>query len=182
MVNSNSSESFEHFYNTEVERRLARDLKEMIIDGCGQNFQAARVSHGPCYQLNASPLHWEAAIFGFEDSIWAGGSYSLKIDYTEDYPNKPPKAKFDKEVFHPNVGPDGTVDLDILHEESWSSKYTIDIILEKIAQLLTNPKLASPVNSSAADLYTNNYQEYCNRVKTCVENWNEVDSDAEISY
>ena len=35
-------------------------------------------------------MKWEAIIFGPEDSPWESGIFYLTLDFTEDYPNKPP--------------------------------------------------------------------------------------------
>ena len=48
-------------------------------------------------------MKWEAIIFGPEDSPWESGIFYLTLDFTEDYPNKPPQVKFQKTIFHPNV-------------------------------------------------------------------------------
>ena len=34
---------------------------------------------------------------------WVGGTYKLKLEFSEDYPSKPPKVSFDPVIFHPNV-------------------------------------------------------------------------------
>jgi ubiquitin-conjugating enzyme E2 A len=39
-------------------------------------------------------MKWEAIIFGPDDSAWESGIFYLTLDFTEDYPNKPPLVKF----------------------------------------------------------------------------------------
>ena len=39
------------------------------------------------------------------------------MEFSEDYPNKPPKCKFAPVLFHPNIYPSGTVCLSILNED-----------------------------------------------------------------
>lgn len=53
---------------------------------------------------------------------WEGGYYPLTLQFSEDYPSKPPKCKFPQGFFHPNVYPSGTVCLSILNEDYVSSK------------------------------------------------------------
>ena len=51
------------------------------------------------------------------------GVYRLTMEFTEDYPNKPPKCKFNPVLFHPNIYPSGTVCLSILNEdEDWRTE------------------------------------------------------------
>ena len=38
------------------------------------------------------------------------------MEFTEDYPQKPPKCQFPKGFFHHNIYPSGTVCLDIINE------------------------------------------------------------------
>ena len=48
------------------------------------------------------------------------------MEFSEDYPNKPPKCKFNPVLFHPNIYPSGTVCLSILNEdEDWRPSLTI---------------------------------------------------------
>ncbi len=69
---------------------------------------------------------WECKIPGKKESPWEGGIYKVIIEFTEDYPNKPPKCKFTPVLFHPNIYPSGTVCLSILNEdEDWRPSLTI---------------------------------------------------------
>ncbi len=37
---------------------------------------------------------WTASIFGPDDSAWEGGIFSLRITFSERYPDKPPRVRF----------------------------------------------------------------------------------------
>ena len=39
------------------------------------------------------------------------------LEFSDEYPSKPPKCKFVPPLFHPNVYPSGTICLSILNEE-----------------------------------------------------------------
>ena len=88
------------------------------------------------FALQASPVSdslffWEAIIFGPEDTIWEGGIFMLTLEFSEDYPNKPPKVKFTTKMFHPNIYNDGSICLDILNT-NWSPIYDVTSILTSI--------------------------------------------------
>ncbi|KXZ42757.1 hypothetical protein GPECTOR_120g424 [Gonium pectorale] len=70
------------------------------------------------------------------------------MEFTEDYPTKPPKCRFPAGFFHPNIYPSGTVCLSILNEE-----------------LLDTPNPNSPAQSDAFVIFTQQKAEYCKRVK-----------------
>ena len=92
----------------------------------------------------------------------------MTIEFTEDYPNKAPKVKFLTKMFHPNIYTDGSICLDIL-QHMWSPVYDVSSILTSIQSLLTDPNVNSPANNTAAVMYSQNYQEYCSRVRAVVE-------------
>ena len=55
--------------------------------------------------------------------------YPLTMEFTEEYPSKPPKCKFTPALFHPNVYPSGTICLSILNEEKdWRPAITINVV------------------------------------------------------
>ena len=123
--------------------------------------------------INATPegdslFRWNAVIFGPEETIWEGGIFKLYLEFSEDYPNKPPKVKFLTKLFHPNVYNDGSICLDIL-QNMWSPVYDISSILTSIQSLLCDPNTKSPANNEAAELFNKNYKEYVQRVKEVVE-------------
>ena len=57
---------------------------------------------------------WNAVIFGPHDTPFEDGTFKLTIEFTEEYPNKPPTVRFISRMFHPNVYADGGICLDIL--------------------------------------------------------------------
>jgi ubiquitin-conjugating enzyme E2 A len=55
---------------------------------------------------------WTATIEGVEGTPWEGGLFTLKLQFTENYPNSPPRVKFLTKMFHPNIYNDGRICLD----------------------------------------------------------------------
>lgn len=111
-------------------------------------------------------LRWNCGIPGKANTPWDGAVYKLTMDFSDEYPAKPPKCKFTPVLFHPNVYPSGTVCLSILNEdEDWRPSITIKQILLGIQDLLDNPNPNSPAQAEPYQLYVSNRQEYLRRVR-----------------
>lgn len=83
---------------------------------------------------------WNAVIFGPHDTPFEDGTFKLTIEFTEEYPNKPPTVRFVSKMFHPNVYADGGICLDIL-QNRWSPTYDVSAILTSIQVNTHNPYL-----------------------------------------
>lgn len=111
-------------------------------------------------------MKWEAGIPGKEGTEWEGGVYKVSMEFSTDYPSKPPKCKFTPPLFHPNVYPSGTICLSILNEEEgWRPAISVKQILLGIQDLLDDPNPNSPAQSEAYNLFINNKTEYKQRVR-----------------
>ncbi|KAH0855049.1 hypothetical protein HID58_020529 [Brassica napus] len=101
---------------------------------------------------------WKGTITGSKDTVFEGTEYRLSLSFSNDYPFKPPKIKFETCCFHPNVDLYGNICLDIL-QDKWSSAYDVRTILLSIQSLLGEPNISSPLNNQAAKLWSNQ-EEY----------------------
>ncbi|CAM9094505.1 unnamed protein product [Ascophyllum nodosum] len=160
--------------STPARRRLMRDFRRL------QNDPPSGVTGAP---MDNNILAWQqAVIFGPDDTPWEGGTFKLLLEFSEDYPNKPPSVRFLTRMFHPNIYNNGQICLDILQNQ-WSPIYDICAILTSIQSLLCDPNPASPANSEATTppppqksdciqasrLYQENRREYNRRVREVVE-------------
>ncbi|ESO86130.1 hypothetical protein LOTGIDRAFT_176030 [Lottia gigantea] len=105
---------------------------------------------------------WEVVILGPGDTIYEGGVFKAELTFPKEYPHRPPKMKFVTEMFHPNIGPDGSVCISILHEpgddkygyekasERWLPVHTVETILLSVISMLADPNDESPANVDAA--------------------------------
>eukprot|EP00659_Diplonema_papillatum_P004182 gene4182-6489_t len=91
-----------------AKRRLMRDYKKVQQD------PPAGISAVP---VDKDLMTWNAVMFGPEKTCWEGGSFKLKMVFSDDYPNKPPKVTFSTKMFHPNIYTDGSICLDILQSQ-----------------------------------------------------------------
>ncbi|CAN1349057.1 Ubiquitin-conjugating enzyme E2 1 [Linum perenne] len=79
---------------TPSRKRLMRDFKRLQQD------PPAGISGAP---QDNNILLWNAVIFGPDDTPWDGGTFKLTLQFSEDYPNKPPTVRFVSRMFHPNT-------------------------------------------------------------------------------
>ncbi|KAL5055705.1 hypothetical protein RYX36_036387 [Vicia faba] len=83
-----------------------------------------RLQQDPPAGISGAPqdnniMLWNAVIFGPYDTPWDGGTFKLMLQFTEDYPNKPPTVRFVSRMFHRNIYADGIfiVSLNLLHSQ-----------------------------------------------------------------
>ena len=133
-----------------VMQRLQYELKEI------KNDPPANCSAGP---VNDDMFDWQATIYGAKDSPYEGGVFYLKINFTQDYPFKPPKCYFLTKIYHPNVNSDGGICLDIL-KENWSPALTVSKLLLSICSLMDDPNPDDPLVPEIAHLYKEDREKY----------------------
>ncbi len=135
-------------------KRILKELKDLEQDP-PSNCSAGLVADSDLYT-------WTATILGPADSPYAGGLFTLAIQFPVDYPFKPPKVAFTTKVFHPNINAQGGICLDILKDQ-WSPALSISKVLLSICSLLTDPNPKDPLVPEVARLYETNRDEF-NRI------------------
>jgi ubiquitin-conjugating enzyme E2 I len=120
-------------------------------------------------------LVWEAKVPGKAGTLWENGLYPVRMEFTEDYPSKPPKVSFPAGFFHPNVYPSGKVCLSILNEDkAWKPSITVKQILVGVQELLDNPNNADAAQDAAYRLYKQPGPGYAKRVRVEAAKYSEA--------
>ena len=149
--------------STEARKRLAREYRKLLQDA------PEGVSAEPD---GDNIMRWRAVIIGGQETMWEGATFNLRLDFSEEYPNKPPKVRFVTEIFHPNVYDEdnnrGEICLDIL-QTKWTPLYDVGAVLVAIQSLLVDANPDSPANSEAAQMFVQDKYAYLRRVRRCVE-------------
>jgi len=116
--------------------------------------------------IDSNIMKWCGIVFGNNGSVWEGGIFKLDLEFTDAYPFQAPTVRFQTRLFHPNVGSNGEILLDMLGK-GWTPAYDVADILVSIQRLLCNPNpnLETVVNSEANELFTHNRIEYNRRVR-----------------
>jgi ubiquitin-protein ligase len=116
-------------------------------------------------------LEWKVLFFGPPDTIFENGIFEAKMTFPKDYPNSPPKIVFMTQLFHPNIYPDGTVCISILHdgvdqfgyeskEERWNPLHGLNSILISIISMFASPNFESPANVDASKMWREDFNNY----------------------
>ncbi|CAF1191141.1 unnamed protein product [Adineta steineri] len=116
-----------------------------------------------CYAEPKDPskdmIHWIGWIEGAEETPYTGGRFHLSIDFSSDFPFKPPRIKFLTPIYHPNISTEGVVCLDIL-DSQWSAGLTVRTLLILLSSLLNDPNSDHGLNNDALQLYRTDKEKY----------------------
>ncbi|KAL0246845.1 hypothetical protein GEMRC1_008051 [Eukaryota sp. GEM-RC1] len=127
----------------------------------------ARPTKFPDNTLNL--MKWKCKIPGPKNTIWENGLLPIVMEFPSDYPQMPPKCRFDPPLCHPNIFPSGTVCLSLLAEgKQWRPSLRVKDILLGIQQLLEGVNLDDPANEKGLLLFLHNQEKYKEQVREYV--------------
>uniref|UniRef100_G1QE11 E2 ubiquitin-conjugating enzyme n=1 Tax=Myotis lucifugus TaxID=59463 RepID=G1QE11_MYOLU len=106
----------------------------------------------------------QVTIEGPEGTPYARGLF-MKLLLGKDFPASPPKGYFLTKIFHPNVGANGEICVNVLKRD-WTAELGIRHVLLTIKCLLIHPNPESALNEEAGRLLLENYEEYAARLLT----------------
>ncbi|KAI9360394.1 ubiquitin-conjugating enzyme E2G 2-like protein [Zopfochytrium polystomum] len=153
-------------------KRLMTEYKELTVN--------------PPEGITAGPISeddfflWEALISGPDGTPYEGGIFSATIKFPRDYPLSPPVMKITSPIFHPNVYPDGTVCISILHppgddpnmyedaSERWSPVQSVEKILLSVVSMLAEPNDESGANIEASKMWRSDRERFNKIVRKLV--------------
>ncbi|KIK09463.1 hypothetical protein K443DRAFT_82718 [Laccaria amethystina LaAM-08-1] len=144
--------------NTLLLRRQLAELTKHPVEG----FSAGLVNDDNLYE-------WEILIIG------EGGFFKARLSFPPEFPLLPPKMRFTTQMYHPNIYPDGTVCVSILHApgddqygyedagERWMPVHTLISVISLLSS--DTPNLDSPANVDAAKEVRTDLEGYRKKVR-----------------
>ncbi|KAI9218787.1 hypothetical protein BC828DRAFT_197273 [Blastocladiella britannica] len=151
-----------------AQRRLMKELKALRTNPT-EGIVAEPVSENNLFE-------WEALIHGPPGTYYEHGIFTALITLPQDYPLNPPVMKFTCPMWHPNVYPDGTVCISILHapgedpnmyesaSERWSPVQSIEKILLSVTSMLAEPNDESGASIEASKMWRDDRAMFKRRV------------------
>jgi len=116
-----------------------------------------------CYAEPLDPendlTNWKGWIEGPDDSPYSHQRFDLSINFPSDYPFKPPKIRFLTPIYHPNIGANGEICLDLLHSQ-WSPALSVHSLLISLCSLLTDPNPEHGLNKETLHLFRTDRSKY----------------------
>ncbi|KAI9272002.1 ubiquitin-conjugating enzyme E2D 2 [Sporodiniella umbellata] len=143
-------------------KRIQRELAELA-----KNAQST-ISAEP---IDGDIFHWSGLLLGPNDTPYQGGRFKLDIQFSSDYPFKPPKIKFITKIYHPNIDDDGSICIDMLKPDIWKPATRLVNVLQAIATLLENPNPDDALVASVAEIYNKNRPKFNKIAKEYVDKY-----------
>ena len=94
-----------------------------------QNDSQCRFDFDYYSEKNPNPFQWKVLLEGLQGSIYEGGYYMVKIDFSSSYPSSRPALCFLNKIFHPHISDSGSVCI------SESPKNDIITVLEVVENM-----------------------------------------------
>jgi len=174
-----------------IKERLNEEIREWVR--LGEVATAKGISSYDCQQvhialqkferidppgISASPqannsFVWDVTIIGgLDGGWWENGMYTLKLIFSQEFPDIHPRPRFETKMFHPQISEDGFPFLSVSVAESKN----VALLLQDVHSLLKLPPNPDPrtwLNREAAELYFNEgekgREEYARRVRRCAQ-------------
>ena len=91
---------------------------------------------------------WNLIIDGPEGTPFVGGKFTVNLDFSDNYPFKPPKIKFVTKIYHPNIkGDTGEICTQAI-EQQWVPTLNSKFIIQAILTVIHTPNLESALAKS----------------------------------
>jgi len=115
--------------------------------------------------------HWQITLIPPIGSNYEGGFFKIEAKFNENYPYSAPRMKFLTKIYHCNVSSStGHICLNTI-KEKWNKKNSMEDVLNHIIVLLYKQNPDSPLNSNAADNFTNNKSKFLEEVKKQIKEY-----------
>lgn len=114
---------------------------------------------------------WRVDILGPAGSPYEGGHFILSITLPQQYPFKPPEAKFDTKIYHPNVMKDSGEICKDMYQTGWGPVKNLRWVIELILSFLLNPAAEHSVEADISRQMIENHDAYVQEARRWVQQY-----------
>ncbi len=98
---------------------------------------------------------WKIYLNGPSETPYENGKFQLSVIFPETYPFKPPKFRFNTQIFHPNIDFDGHLSIGILNQlGTYNPAVSIRSVMREIISVLEDPDPKYSLCPEAAYLFS----------------------------
>ena len=153
----------------QVDKRMARIQKEFFL--CQKDSDLIQIGCSFGLEVENNFNVWKVSMLGPQNTPYAGGVFTIKVYFPQDYPNKGAEFRFVNKIYHLNVdwkNKDslGHICLSSLNEWHTTGKvktkpcYGVKQALFDIFCLFYNQGIDSPYDEAIAEQYKNRRSEF----------------------
>lgn len=118
---------------------------------------------------------------GPKDTPYENGIFYIEFFFTDEYPSKPPEARFLTRIYHPNIDKYGRICLDILKDQ-WSAALQLVKVGLSLMILLSNPNLNDPLDTNVAKHFRENSEDANKTAKEWTLKRATIDQDLGLDF
>ena len=123
---------------------------------------------------NPDIFHWQITLIPPIGTDYEGGFFKIEAKFREDYPKSAPQLKFVTRIYHCNVDEStGHICVNTI-KGAWDHIFTMEDVLNHVMILLYKQEPGDAFNSSAANLYKSNKNEFKEKVKKYIKEYANV--------
>ena len=129
------------------------------------------ISIGCCIGLIGNDYYkWTCTLRGPDGTPYKDGIFQVQFEFPQNYPEEGPVGRFVTKIYHLNVrDSDGKICINYLN--SWDPKRKMKDVLLAVFALFNKQNPESPWDSSRADLYKNNRNEFDRQCRICTKKY-----------
>ena len=103
---------------------------------------------------------WNITIDGPEGTPFIGGKFVVNLDFTDNYPFKPPKIKFVTKIYHPGVKTDTGEICTQAIDQQWVPTLNAKFVIEAILTVLQTPTAENAQEIEIAQVMQSNRNQW----------------------
>jgi ubiquitin-protein ligase len=139
-------------------RYVSRILRE------ANNIKQKSLENFTIFVCNGNALFWKLIMTGPKDTYYYGYTWLLSVEFSQEYPFRPPTIRFVTPIYHCNISDDGIICHEILRSH-WTHQTTMYDVLKQITALLYEPEPNDAISTVKGNLYNTAREDYYKELK-----------------